>query len=517
MIAFRRKGRDEMKGYDMYSKIQQMREAGFSQRAAARALGIHRKTVKRYWDMNVEDYERSVRKVVRTRSLDIHRDQIISWLRAYPSLTAAQVCDWLKEHYEEDHAERTVSRYVKELREEYRLPRHPNPRSYEAVAELPMGQQMQVDFGQITLKNVEGGSTKVYVAAFLLSHSRYKYAQCQSRPFTAVDLAAACQSCFRYWGGMPREIVLDQDSIVCVSENSGDIIYTYEFEKFRQDCKMEVYLCRGADPESKGKIENTVKFIKGNFLSNRLYVDDELLNRSCLNWLERTGNAKMHGTTKKIPAQVFKEEREYLRPLVTADRNRKDRILRTVRKDNTILYDSNRYSVPLGTCHTEPEVQLEIEDGILRILTLSGQSLCEHRLHTGRGHLIQNKSHLRDRTTALDQLQNNLNEQLEHRAEDFLQRIREEKSRYARDQFRLLQSLLDEYGRAQLLDAISFCMESRLYSANTAGDYLKHQTAKKEKTASNICPPQIPIDDPKYHITAQKRPLSAYAKVGGQA
>lgn len=113
-------------------------------------------------------------------------------------MTAAQVCDWLKEHYEEAHAERTVSRYVKELREEYRLPRHPNPRSYETVAELPMGQQMQVDFGQTTLKNVEGGWTTVHVAAFLLSHSRYKYAQCQSRPFTAADLVAACHNCFRY-------------------------------------------------------------------------------------------------------------------------------------------------------------------------------------------------------------------------------------------------------------------------------------------------------------------------------
>ena len=223
-------------------------------------------------------------------------------------MTATQVCDWLKEHYEEAHAERTVSRYVKELREEYRLPRHPNPRSYETVAELPMGQQMQVDFGQTTLKNVEGGWTTVHVAAFLLSHSRYKYAQCQSRPFTAADLVAACHNCFRYWGGMPREMVFDQDSIVCVSENSGDIVYTYEFEKFRQNCKVEIYLCRGADPESKGKIENTVKFIKGNFLNNRLYVDDEILNRSCVEWLERTGNAKIHGTTRKIPAEVFQEE-----------------------------------------------------------------------------------------------------------------------------------------------------------------------------------------------------------------
>ena len=36
--------------------------------------------------------------------------------------------------------------------------------------------------------NVDGGQTRVYVAAFVLSRSRYKYAQEQSRPFTSVDL-----------------------------------------------------------------------------------------------------------------------------------------------------------------------------------------------------------------------------------------------------------------------------------------------------------------------------------------
>jgi hypothetical protein len=42
-------------------------------------------------------------------------------LRAYPTLSSAQVCDWLKEHYSEDFRERTASRYVKRLREEYGL------------------------------------------------------------------------------------------------------------------------------------------------------------------------------------------------------------------------------------------------------------------------------------------------------------------------------------------------------------------------------------------------------------
>lgn len=67
-----------MKGYAMYSNIQQMREAGFSQRATAKTLGINRENVNRYWSMNPDEYEKSVHGILRIQNLDPHREQIIS-------------------------------------------------------------------------------------------------------------------------------------------------------------------------------------------------------------------------------------------------------------------------------------------------------------------------------------------------------------------------------------------------------------------------------------------------------
>lgn len=501
-----------MKGYRVYNSIKQLKDMGFKRAAVAAQLQINRRTVDRYWTMTADEYEIQQQALKRGSSLDDYRDQILYWLRAYPTLSAAQVCDWLKEHYKEDFRERTVSRYVKRLREEYSLKKAPNSRDYEAVPELPMGQQVQVDFGQLLMPNVDGGQTRVYAAAFLLSASRYKYAEMQSRPFTAADLVNMSHNCFRYFGGMPREMVFDQDSIVCVSENAGDIVYTYEFEKFRQETKMNIYMCRGADPESKGKIENTVKYIKGNFLSNRLFVDDDILNGSCLDWLSRTANAKVHGTTKRIPAEVFKEECEHLRPLTGCDETVHPVVCRTVRKDNTILYDSNRYSVPLGTYNSQPEVRIETKEGVLYIQTVFGEPICEHRITSGRGLLIQSKSHTRDRTTGLDKLQNDLDTQLENRATDYLQRIRTEKARYARDQFRIVQSMIDQYGVPAVLEAVDFCEYSNLSSANILKDYLTHKA--KELPKPEAIAPALPVADAKYHVTTQKRPLEVYAKVG---
>ncbi len=69
-------------------------------------------------------------------------------------MSAAQVCDWLKERYSTSFRERTVCRYVKALREEYVLRKKPSPRDYEAMPELPMGQQLQVHFGEKWMKAV---------------------------------------------------------------------------------------------------------------------------------------------------------------------------------------------------------------------------------------------------------------------------------------------------------------------------------------------------------------------------
>lgn len=190
-----------------------------------------------------------------------------------------------------------------------------------------------------------------------------------------------------------------------------------------------MYLCRGADPESKGKIESVVKYVKGNFLEHRIYVDDEILNSSLLDWLARTANAQVHGTSKRIPAEVFQEEREYLQPLVSIPENREAYLCRTVRKDNTIVYDSNRYSVPLGTYTTNPEVNVEVRDGTLYIQTIFGEAICEHRICTGKGMLIQNNNHLRDRTSSLDRMQAALDELLAGQAGEFLQAIRNRKAK----------------------------------------------------------------------------------------
>jgi len=498
-----------MKGYRVYSQIKQLQEKGFSKTIVAKRLGINRRTVDRYWRMSADEYENQC--INRVKLLDEYQETILHWLKEYQTLSAAQICDWLKEHYGAVYTQRTVSRYVKELREENNLPKAAETRAYEAVPESPPGKQMQVDFGEKWMSSADGSRVKVRFAAFVLSHSRYKYVEFQSRPFTTTDLCRAVRECFSYMGGIPQELVFNQDSVATVSENYGDVIHTYEFEKLRQDLKFSIYLCRAGDPESKGKVESVVKFVKQNFLENRIYADDYILNNCALDWLDRTGNAKMHSTTKCIPAQVFKLECESLRPLPNILLTGAQYICRTVRKDNTILYDSNRYSVPIGTYDSQKEVQIDAKNGILRILTVFGEPICEHIISNGRGMLIKNQSHGRNKEERIDQILASVDELLGYEVHNFLYHLRREKPRYARDQLKLIENLCGKYGVEPTLKAINVCEELRLMSATHVRDYLKYTNA----VAIKVLPAAIAVSNRKYHISAEKRPIEIYAKAGG--
>jgi len=179
-----------------------------------------------------------------------------------------------------------------------------------------------VDLGKTTIKDVYGRkSLKIYIFAMVMSASRQKYTFFQLKPFTAQTFVEAHDKAFSYFGGRTTEIVYDQDRVMVVSENLGDIIFTETFESYKNYAGFSVHLCRGYDPESKGKIEAVIKYVKYNFLKYRLYHGISALNSQGLAWLDRTGNGMIHETTKMIPKIVFEQERKYLKAVASLSIN----------------------------------------------------------------------------------------------------------------------------------------------------------------------------------------------------
>ena len=66
-------------------------------------------------------------------------------------------------------------------------------------------------------------------------------------------------------GGRPKKVLYDQDKVLLHDENLGDLILTKCFRAFVNQQHFEPVFCRKSDPESKGKVENVVKYVKQNF------------------------------------------------------------------------------------------------------------------------------------------------------------------------------------------------------------------------------------------------------------
>jgi hypothetical protein len=191
-----------------------------------------------------------------------------------------------------------------------------------------------------------------------------------------------------------------------VSENEGDLLLTEDFQQFVNEVKFKVVLCRKADPESKGRVENAVGFIKKNFVLHRVFHNIDSWNEQCQHWLSRTGNGKIHNGTKRRPADVFLLEKQHMRQVSLLNHNSNTSITRSVRKDNTVLFLSNRYTVPLGTYQKYPEVQImrNKENKLIIYVKETGEVLASHSISPDKGQLIRNTSHQRDRSKGLKEL-----------------------------------------------------------------------------------------------------------------
>lgn len=51
----------------------------------------------------------------------------------------------------------------------------------------------------------------------------------------------------------------DQDHLITVSENGGDIILTSEFQAYKKQRDFRIYLCRKVDAESKRMVESAIR------------------------------------------------------------------------------------------------------------------------------------------------------------------------------------------------------------------------------------------------------------------
>jgi transposase len=459
-----------MIGIEQYRKIQEYKALGLAQTKTAKALGITYSSVSKYWNMSEEDY---VREAENERyHMDNYRQYILEQLKLCPQIRDTNVYLKLMEAFPDLQVKRaTFYRYMKALREQHGYP-HASKRKTSPREISPPGYEAQADFGQYKLKDMYGRIVRIYFFCMVLSYSRMKFVYFSPDPFTTKTAIKAHNYAFQYFGGRTQTILYDLDRVYVVSENLGNIIFVPAFEEYVKRIGYNVSLCRPRDPQSKGKVEEVIGYIKQSFLEGRIYTGIDCLNSAALSWLDREGNGRIHTVTRKVPREMFMEEQKYL--FHVKPYSEVSSTVASFDKDGVVSYKGNRYLINTGMMDVHKRIR--IEDDVEMLLFYDAETndlLAKYPVTEDTGQLFKpEENYSRDRVSLTIIKQYFAEYEI---AQEFIRLMELQQPKYFNSHCIRINRMTKFYTIGQLLDGIEYCIDTERCSAYELLAYLMYQ------------------------------------------
>ena len=350
------------------STIHLLHKRGASVREIARTLGHDRKTVARAL---VEPLDRAPAKRRRTSQVDPFREQIAQWLR--DGLTAVRMLELARADPERPYpGKHAVFRAA--VREE-RL-RQQQTAAVQAVSVRFEGlpaEYLQVDWGEIrtfpftsvtrTTPRALGAPTSRptgptrYFLACRLKYSRWMWVRFTTE-MRQETLFRGLVDCFCALGFVPWVLVFDNMRTVTSGRDpQRQPVWTPALLQLAHEFGFHPEACTPGAANQKGSVESLVRFVKGNFLAGRTFVDDTDLETQCAAWLEAV-NDRPSQATDVAPLVRLPDERAKggMLPVTAHDYGFAHAARVTVESLVAVL--GNQYSVPI--VHTGAPVTVRV-------------------------------------------------------------------------------------------------------------------------------------------------------------
>ena len=316
-------------------EIYEMKGAGRSVRGIAEELGIARNTVRRYLkspeSMNPKPRPR------RGSKLDPYTEYVDR--RMSEGLENCVVL----------HRELRVLGYGGgySILKSYVSPRRRRRQPDATVRfETAPGEQAQVDWGSLAYIGEDGKRHRIWAFVMTLGWSRACYVELVRRADTAAFIQCHVNA-FEYLGGVPRQCLYDNAKVVTLGRDEENRpVWNRRMLDFALRVGFEVRLCQPYRAQTKGKVESGVKYVRRNMWPSLRFTDDADLDRQAMEWCDSVANARIHGTTHRVPWETLAEERPHLGNLpgrsALAPYLREDR---KVARDGFVSWEGSRYGV----------------------------------------------------------------------------------------------------------------------------------------------------------------------------
>jgi len=482
--------------------IKYLATEGLNASQIARRLGVHRTTVVKY--LQLPQVPRQVQRKAVTRNIDPFVDVITQRLAKYPELTAERL---FREIVAKGYtgSRRSVRRYVAKLRPLQQ-------RTYRPLETLP-GEQAQVDWGHFGTIPDGDQDVKLYAFVLVLSHSRVRYVEFTTSQDAATFLACHSRA-FAYLGGVPHQILYDNAKTV-VLERVGTVIrFHSDLLRFAAAHGFKPRACWMEDPESKGKVENAVHYVRQDFFYGTEFPSLVEVNRQVRVWMDDVANAKCSEATGQVPAEALKAEHPFLLPLPAKPVEIAMEATARITKTSLLHWGGNEYSVPDTLARRK--VALLVYENRLEVRSEGTTVVTLPRLR-GKGRRLLQEAHYAHRRRGPgaqgDSLQRRF-EAMGPAAPAYLLGLAQARQGHFREQVEAILALCPEYGQATVHAAIERAASFGAYGYGIVKRILEKQQRSPDALPA---PPQdgLPVTGGIPHIVVQQRAPSYYQEVAG--
>jgi len=367
-----------MIGIAMQTTIETLWKKGYNKTQIARMCRRNWRTVARAIK-RIESGEPYPEKKAHPKKLERYKERICVWLEE--GLSGVRIHEELVRIGSDAHYA-TVKRYCADIkkRENIYVRIHTNP-----------GEEAQVHFGYVGMTpDNTGKKRKTWVFNMRLSYSRLDYYEkvYDQRVETFIE----CHSnAFIYFGCVPHTVRIDNLKAAILESN----FYEPVFQRLYQECAdyygFQCIPCRVYHPNDKGKVESGINYVKSNFFLGRSFKSADDLRLKLFEWFDKKANNRIHGTTRKIPREVFETtEKQHMNRLPNKRYELASVGMRRVYHDCHIYVQYNYYSVPFE--YVGKDVEVRMSKDIVRIL-YHGKELTIHTRLAGKGMFSTNQTH----------------------------------------------------------------------------------------------------------------------------
>jgi len=484
--------------YELYCKIKKLHEQdGLTPAQIAVAVERDPRTVANWL---AQDRFRPRKSVARPSKLDPFKADIVRMLEKHP-YSATQILQRLRE-MGFDGGYGIVKEYVRKVRP-------PRKKAYLKLAFAP-GECAQIDWGSYGAVNVGQNRRRLSFFVMVLCHSRMMYVE-----FTVLQTMEHFLTChlnaFEFFGGVPQKVMLDNLKSAVLRRFVGrPPVLNPRYADFARHYGFEAAPCNVGQAHEKGRVENGVGYVKKNFLAGLDLPGFSAIGPAADHWRDAVANVRIHGETRRKPADLFPEDKAALRPLPAHPYDAATVSQVRVSPQFRIALDANRYSVPAEyagrrlTMKAHPD-RVCVYDGE-RLVARHVRSYDRHRDFEDPDHP---KELLQQRKKAKDQVLYRRFLALSNRAQDYYREL-EKRRMNPKHHVRQIVALSEIHGVEAAARAMEDAFEFQAFSCEYIANLLEQRRRFwTEPAALHLTRRQDLLD-----ISVQSPDLSVYQSEG---